>query len=99
MRLFISGSQQHSAAAPNRLFANYSANITRYDLPGFCERALDITPTFIFSPLLCRGKALCVCVSDTVKDITLSSIEVTKQSEMDLHRRGVCFLALFMFRN
>lgn len=37
-----------------------------------------------------------MCVLDMVKDIMLSSIEVTKQSEMDLQREGVCFLAIYV---
>lgn len=52
MRLFISDSQQRSAAAPNRLLANYSLNIIHYDPLRFCERASDITQYFAF-PLLC----------------------------------------------
>lgn len=60
MRLFISDSQQHSAAAPNRLFANYSENIIHRDLPGFCERALDITERIVF--FLFAEAQLCVCV-------------------------------------
>lgn len=43
MRLFISDSQQRSAAAPNRLSTNYSENIAHYDVPWLCERASDIT--------------------------------------------------------
>lgn len=42
MRLFISDSQQRSAAATNRLSTNYSENIAHYDVPWLCERASDI---------------------------------------------------------
>ncbi len=33
---------------------------------------------------------------DSVKDITLSGIEVIERSEMDLHRQSVCFLAIYV---
>ena len=72
MRLFISDSQQRSAAAPNRLFANYSVNIIHYDLHGFCEGALDITEHIFFLLFLFFAEAkLCTCVCDSVKDKTL----------------------------
>lgn len=95
MRLFISDSQQRSAAAPKRLFANYSVNIIHYDLLRFCDS--DITESiFCFSPslLLRWGKAL--YLFDFVKGITLSSIEVTEQSELLSHREGACFLAVYV---
>ena len=31
---------------------------------------------------------------DMVKDVPLSSIDATEQSETDLHGEGVCFLAI-----
>ncbi len=61
MRLFISDSQQRSAAAPNRLLANYSPNIIHYDLLRFCERASDITQFFLLFVFFAEAK-LCVCL-------------------------------------
>lgn len=63
-------------------------NIIHYDLAGFCERALDVTESNFFA----EAKN---CVFHMVKDITLSSIEVTEQSEIDLHVEGFCFLAIY----
>lgn len=94
MRLFISGSQQCSAAAPNRLFANYSVNVIHYDLPSSVSESLRFEHTaeyFVFL-FFCWGEAF--WVFDMVKDIPLSSIYATEQSETDLHWEGVCFLAI-----
>lgn len=38
--------------------------------------------------------ALCVCL---IRSRTDSSIEVTEQSEVDLHREGVCLVAINVF--
>lgn len=92
MRLFISDSQQRSAAAPNRLSANYSENIAHYDVPWLCERASDIiTQGAFFLYFSCCFFSFCV-VSRTKH----ASTEVTKQSEVDLHKEGVCFLAIYV---
>lgn len=78
MRLFISDSQQRSAAAPNRLFANYSVNIIHYDLLRVLSESLRCytRQNVLFSLFFAEAK---LCAFDTVKDITLSSTEVTEQ--------------------
>ena len=58
---FISDSQQCSAAAPNRLFTNYSGGIIHCELLGFRERVLILRRSsfFVAFPPLCWGEALC----------------------------------------